>query len=140
MRGFRLREGPHRALCQWHCMIHRRECVDKVEGFRAQHVFFPIGKLIVSADRRAGYSSNDDPLFRVPSTYLHPTSRIHNLPRPALRIKDMLVGLFTLLASNQFLHSLNINRIIQPPSDSHSSSFHQSIDQSDACSLSLSNS
>ena len=66
--------------------------MDKVEGFRAQHVFFHIGKLIVSADRRAGYSSNDDPLFRVPSTYLHPTARIHTSPRTEMRNKDMLVG------------------------------------------------
>ena len=62
--------------------------MDKVEGFRAQHVFFHIGKLIVAADRRAGYSSNDDPLFRVPSTYLHPTTSLHTLrPEPLYKSK-----------------------------------------------------
>ena len=62
--------------------------MDKVEGFRAQHVFFHIGKLIVAADRRAGYSSNDDPLFRVPSTYLRPTPSLHTLrPEPLYKSK-----------------------------------------------------
>ena len=66
--------------------------MDKVEGFRAQHVFFHIGKLIVSADPRAGYSSNDDPLFKVPSTYLHSTARIQTQPLTAIGSKDVLVG------------------------------------------------
>ena len=54
------------------------------EEFHAQHVFFYISKLTVSADRQAGYSSNPDPLFRFPQHSCTPQLAYTLRPAPPL--------------------------------------------------------